>query len=789
TNSDQATNMGALAYTQGNDVHFAPGQYNPGSQQGQELIGHELTHVVQQRQGRVAPTKQGKGLPVNDNPALEKEADEMGAKAAQGGGANVVGAGLGIQRQEAKKFIVPEGWGLARIANHLGVSIDALKEANRTKLKSFSNGEGFIAGEEIVIPSTIIMEQSSDSETETNNNPEETVNKNSLSIEDQELVYGQKVSEAFRKKVVEVSNYLGADPNHLMAIMAFESAGTFSPSVKNAAGSGATGLIQFMPSTAINLGTTTDALAKMTALEQLDYVKQYFEWKKGKLKSIDDFYMAVLWPAACGKSEDYVLFDKNSEDTKKAYNQNKGLDANNDGQITKAEASAKVRESLTDGEQLKNTIVSNNSEQVQTNINNQQEKEVVTPDIQITSNFTETYIVQSGESLSILAQKFNVSIEQLKSANSSKLQSWNINGNIVVGFNSGENIKVPQIENQENNTEVTNSEVNPIEVLNNKFKSKELGMPEFARALLPYISKSSNQIMTIMNNLDYLDQDNFAYALAANSSDSDLAKFDKTLLKKMSIALDTWLTWSRTENLKQKERVDKCLGTVATEQTDDKAIYNEEGRNEAVEFVKNNKEAYLEGDERWESGTRNSKSYNNILIVNKDEADGSHLKVYRKFSSGVYTLIDKETLTDAKYTEEKALATYHNTYCNIAATKIGLSYGAPNIQNYGGSEHNANAIYNNFINNFYNTDTHEFKEVEFDEAEQYASSGGLAYAVWKNSTGGSGHIGTITGGYGGDGEKTMANLKIFQAGNTFGDMTYSGGFGNRDSKFYVWKKK
>src|SRR5580658_9386069 len=38
----------ALAYTQGTDIHFAPGQYDPHSPGGQELLGHELAHVVQQ---------------------------------------------------------------------------------------------------------------------------------------------------------------------------------------------------------------------------------------------------------------------------------------------------------------------------------------------------------------------------------------------------------------------------------------------------------------------------------------------------------------------------------------------------------------------------------------------------------------------------------------------------------------------------------------------------------------------------------------------------------------------
>ena len=83
-NSEQATNIGALAHTQGDDVCFAPAQYNPNSQKGQELLGHELTHVVQQRQGRGKPTKQGKGMSVNDSPSLEQEADVMGRRAAEG---------------------------------------------------------------------------------------------------------------------------------------------------------------------------------------------------------------------------------------------------------------------------------------------------------------------------------------------------------------------------------------------------------------------------------------------------------------------------------------------------------------------------------------------------------------------------------------------------------------------------------------------------------------------------------------------------------------------------------
>lgn len=81
---NKAESVGALAYTQGDEIHFAQGKYKPDTQSGQELLGHELAHVVQQRQGRVQPTGDVNGVPLNDEPALEKEADRLGAKASRG---------------------------------------------------------------------------------------------------------------------------------------------------------------------------------------------------------------------------------------------------------------------------------------------------------------------------------------------------------------------------------------------------------------------------------------------------------------------------------------------------------------------------------------------------------------------------------------------------------------------------------------------------------------------------------------------------------------------------------
>ncbi len=160
------------------------------------------------------------------------------------------------------------------------------------------------------------------------------------------VAWGAKVSLAFKTKVIQVAGNLGVDPNYLMAAMAFESGETFSASVKNAAGSGAVGLIQFMPETATHLLTSTSALAAMTPETQLDYVEKFFNPYKGRLNSLGDVYMAILWPSAIGKPDDYALFKSPS----KQYQQNKGLDANKDGVVTKCEAVAAVQAKLLKGE-------------------------------------------------------------------------------------------------------------------------------------------------------------------------------------------------------------------------------------------------------------------------------------------------------------------------------------------------------------------------------------------------------------------------------------------------------
>lgn len=71
--SNRADALGAYAFTKGSDIHVADG--------GDEHLAHEAWHVVQQKGGRVPADSERDGTPVNEDDALEHEADAMGARA------------------------------------------------------------------------------------------------------------------------------------------------------------------------------------------------------------------------------------------------------------------------------------------------------------------------------------------------------------------------------------------------------------------------------------------------------------------------------------------------------------------------------------------------------------------------------------------------------------------------------------------------------------------------------------------------------------------------------------
>jgi hypothetical protein len=78
--AESARRMNALAYTVGRDVVFGRGQYAPGTRSGRVLLGHELTHVLQQsaRPQHEAP------LRFFDSVPHEREANLMSRKLAAG---------------------------------------------------------------------------------------------------------------------------------------------------------------------------------------------------------------------------------------------------------------------------------------------------------------------------------------------------------------------------------------------------------------------------------------------------------------------------------------------------------------------------------------------------------------------------------------------------------------------------------------------------------------------------------------------------------------------------------
>ncbi len=99
--STQATGIGATAFARGTDIHFAPGRFDADSSSGLAVLGHELTHIVQQRAGRVS-VPQGMGTHVNVERALEAEADILGSRAARGESVSVQGSSAALYSRAAR---------------------------------------------------------------------------------------------------------------------------------------------------------------------------------------------------------------------------------------------------------------------------------------------------------------------------------------------------------------------------------------------------------------------------------------------------------------------------------------------------------------------------------------------------------------------------------------------------------------------------------------------------------------------------------------------------------------
>jgi hypothetical protein len=137
--------------------------------------------------------------------------------------------------------------------------------------------------------------------------------------------------DMFEHKVREISAQLDIPPSWLMSVMYSES--RFDASVLNHKGSGATGLIQFMPATASDLNVSVQRLKRMTHTQQLEYVYLYLQQVReryGEYESLTDLYLAILYPKARKQDICYTLYAKPSQ----SYKQNSGLDKDKDGRVT-----------------------------------------------------------------------------------------------------------------------------------------------------------------------------------------------------------------------------------------------------------------------------------------------------------------------------------------------------------------------------------------------------------------------------------------------------------------------
>lgn len=162
------------------------------------------------------------------------------------------------------------------------------------------------------------------------------------------FIFEENVPSIYRAEFIaavkQYSESLGIDPNWLMAVIYFESAGSFSSSITNPY-TGAVGLIQFMPATAAHLQTSVSELASMSAVAQLYYVEKYYYPYRNKIKKYVDLYLATFFPAAIGKEDSYVLQTKKLSPEIIA-NVNPVFDLNNNKEITVGEITKVITDKI-----------------------------------------------------------------------------------------------------------------------------------------------------------------------------------------------------------------------------------------------------------------------------------------------------------------------------------------------------------------------------------------------------------------------------------------------------------
>jgi hypothetical protein len=229
----EAEKIGAIAYTCGSYIHFSPGKYTPFNPIGQQLLGHELTHVIQQRADRVKPKGDIMGLPINEDPTLEKEADEMGERVIRGDhdsmsaskwSQRIAPAPQNAQRNGSSSFVVQamstkEKGQLKKALNHYAKT---LKIADIKKLKHAVSQAVAVAlqatddQDALAIGKTVINNRLQDAEVRTEKNG---VEKTRALIEEEQKIAALKGDEVNQEEQAQSTlrndNHRSAQIHHL----------------------------------------------------------------------------------------------------------------------------------------------------------------------------------------------------------------------------------------------------------------------------------------------------------------------------------------------------------------------------------------------------------------------------------------------------------------------------------------------------------------------------------------------------------------------------------------------
>lgn len=149
------------------------------------------------------------------------------------------------------------------------------------------------------------------------------------------------IRSAFETKVKDIASFLSVNPDWLMMVMYAES--KLNPQAQNIQSGRliASGILQFTTASGFNPA----AVLRYSALQQLDFVKQYFLPYKGRMKSYFDVYLVVFFPAAIGKPDNYIL-QTSGLSAGLIAKQNPAVNINKDGQITLSEFKQYVKNTI-----------------------------------------------------------------------------------------------------------------------------------------------------------------------------------------------------------------------------------------------------------------------------------------------------------------------------------------------------------------------------------------------------------------------------------------------------------